>query len=514
MVELLAVIVIIGVLSTIAVIATVSIRGKMEESYYGSQVDLVTVAGKDYYGDHRELLPVNNGEKSEVLLETLVKEKYIDPVYSYDKKLCATENKEDIKVTVVKEDTGKYRYNTIFVCGDYVQGKEDATGPVILFFPNKNVTARKLKALIRVKDNDGGSGLLYYNYRIIKDGLLYKEVNENKVEEMTIDLQEAGSYQIEAEAFDVSGNKSTKVSPIYTLHQTPPEAPDIVIEPTVWTNQRVKANILPKEGTVKIWCYKEGETEARDCTKNPQIIEFNTTLYARGEDAYGNRSEVTSIVISNIDKVGPRATFDPSTGETLGMINISISDGPNESGASHFRYAVSTDNGKTWSDFTDIFGVSGTTNIEAVSSAVKIKVQAYDQAGNMRETISNTYNVLDRKPSVPSISSSNTGSSCTSSVTITISCPSDPQGGSAVCSYHTGNGVWQNYTGPFTISSNVTISARAMSKLGYASDITTFGVNNICTSSGGDSGGYEIGGWDSCRYDCCWACPGGGGMCC
>jgi len=46
MVELLAVIVIIGVLSTIAVIATVSIRGKMEESYYGSQVDLVTVAGR------------------------------------------------------------------------------------------------------------------------------------------------------------------------------------------------------------------------------------------------------------------------------------------------------------------------------------------------------------------------------------------------------------------------------------------------------------------------------------
>ncbi len=123
MVELLAVIVILGVLSTIAVVAVVSIRDKMEKVYYDSQVDLVTIAGKDYYGDHRELLPVNSGEKREVLLETLVKEKYIDPVYSYDKKLCASENKDDIKVTVVKESVGKYRYTTVFSCGDYTKEK-------------------------------------------------------------------------------------------------------------------------------------------------------------------------------------------------------------------------------------------------------------------------------------------------------------------------------------------------------------------------------------------------------
>lgn len=48
LVELLAVIVIIGVLSTIAVYATGRIQDRMKKHYYDSQLSLIIISGKDY----------------------------------------------------------------------------------------------------------------------------------------------------------------------------------------------------------------------------------------------------------------------------------------------------------------------------------------------------------------------------------------------------------------------------------------------------------------------------------
>ena len=92
LVELLATIIILGLLVTIAYVSVTSILDRGNDSYYESQENMLVLAGREYFADHRSELPKEIGDTSTVTLETLIKEKYIDPIKDKDENACDEKN--------------------------------------------------------------------------------------------------------------------------------------------------------------------------------------------------------------------------------------------------------------------------------------------------------------------------------------------------------------------------------------------------------------------------------------
>ena len=77
LVELLAAIVIMGILSGIAVVGVTFLLNKAEKEYYKAQESEVIMAAKSYTQDNRSFLPKRVGQKNQVYLKTLQNKKYI-----------------------------------------------------------------------------------------------------------------------------------------------------------------------------------------------------------------------------------------------------------------------------------------------------------------------------------------------------------------------------------------------------------------------------------------------------
>jgi len=148
----LAVIVIIGVISTIAVYVTDRMSDQMKKHYYDSQLSLIIGSAKDYFVTNRELLPVDIGKSSKVDLVTLIEEEYLDPVYGYGKSLCTNDPNYGY-VEVLKTGIGEYSYMvTLFCEGEtFVFGNMKPLPPEIVIdadttkWTNQDVVARIIK---------------------------------------------------------------------------------------------------------------------------------------------------------------------------------------------------------------------------------------------------------------------------------------------------------------------------------------------------------------------------------
>ena len=77
LVELLATIIILGLLTTIAYVSVTNILDRGNGSYYDSQENMLVLAGREYFADHRSELPKEIGDTSNVTLKKLIEEKYI-----------------------------------------------------------------------------------------------------------------------------------------------------------------------------------------------------------------------------------------------------------------------------------------------------------------------------------------------------------------------------------------------------------------------------------------------------
>ena len=88
LVEILAAIVILGLLSTIAIVSVNYILQKAEKEYYKSQKDEIILAAKSYTQDNRNSLPKRVGMRTEITLKTLQDKKYIGKVVDRHKREC------------------------------------------------------------------------------------------------------------------------------------------------------------------------------------------------------------------------------------------------------------------------------------------------------------------------------------------------------------------------------------------------------------------------------------------
>ena len=115
LVELLAVILIIGILIGISIVAVMKFIDKAREEQIASQEQTLIIAAQDYLQENRGLLPKNIGEITRVTATILKNNNYLtDDIKGSKKENCM----KNTYVTAYKETNTKYVYKAYINCGD------------------------------------------------------------------------------------------------------------------------------------------------------------------------------------------------------------------------------------------------------------------------------------------------------------------------------------------------------------------------------------------------------------
>lgn len=118
MIELLAVLVILGIIMVIAVPSVVSYLQSARSDYYDQLEESVKTVGQEYFSDHRSLMPRENGQIFSVDIQDLITEGYTTEILDSDGNDTCTGN-----VYVKRLATADFEYHACIQCG-----KTDAEG--------------------------------------------------------------------------------------------------------------------------------------------------------------------------------------------------------------------------------------------------------------------------------------------------------------------------------------------------------------------------------------------------
>ena len=115
MVELLAVITIIGILTGIGVVSIQKANDRAKVNFYNSQRSTLTNAATSYLADHKDKYPRYVGQTSTITLEEMQTGKYVGEFNDQSKEPNSC-NKSKTKVVVLRSDTNKFKYYSILNC--------------------------------------------------------------------------------------------------------------------------------------------------------------------------------------------------------------------------------------------------------------------------------------------------------------------------------------------------------------------------------------------------------------
>jgi len=118
LIELLAVIVILGLLVAIAIPLVSRQLNKFREDYYSKLETSIKTAAQDYVSDKRYIKPTKLLHPLIVKVETLEDEKYIDEVKDYLGNSCDNNATSYSYVIVVKTGEKTYDYQTCLKCSE------------------------------------------------------------------------------------------------------------------------------------------------------------------------------------------------------------------------------------------------------------------------------------------------------------------------------------------------------------------------------------------------------------
>ena len=170
MVELLASVAILGILSGLAITAVSAILNKAHEEYYNSQEKNLVLAAQAYYNSNKTKLPKVIGKKAEVTATTLKESNYLkETLKNYDGKPCYDKTMSDAKdsyVTVFKYGQSDYSYTAYLNCGTRSASKSEKE----VF--DRHGTERCAHADLRVRPGPA--------YERLEDRRLYQKCDQRK----------------------------------------------------------------------------------------------------------------------------------------------------------------------------------------------------------------------------------------------------------------------------------------------------------------------------------------------
>ena len=213
LVELLAAIVILGLLSTFAVVSIGAILDRAEKNHYQTQQKDIVMAAQSYAQDNRNILPKEIGESREITLQELQSRKYIGDILDRSKNKCTVGS-----VTIFKYAKDGYSYRPYLKCQKYETSKEDygENGPEITLSLDKNYAKPSFSYEIT---SSGDSKIISYSYVIYKHGVLVRDSGSipvsrvNKVDKKVVSLKDLvpGEFEIILRSTNVYGYSSTRI---------------------------------------------------------------------------------------------------------------------------------------------------------------------------------------------------------------------------------------------------------------------------------------------------------------
>lgn len=119
LVELLATVTILGILSTIAIVSVSGLLENGKEKHYKTAEKQMIQAAKSYSEQNRGALPKTINGTSEIQLNTLINSKYIQPIKDHTDKVCSASDLAASYVTIEKTSQTNYSYEAHLECGNY-----------------------------------------------------------------------------------------------------------------------------------------------------------------------------------------------------------------------------------------------------------------------------------------------------------------------------------------------------------------------------------------------------------
>ena len=419
MIELLAVIAILGIISTIAIAGIQGILNRTKVSYLDNQNKMVVLAGKNYYADHRSRLPKVIGPIHKVSLQTLIDLKYIDPVKDAKGNLCISEDGKESKVIVQKVSNEEYKYTAYLSCNGEESGKDDTVAPVVSLTPEKTTATSNIPVNVTLKVVDNIK-VLSYRYIIYKDGEEYKDTGyKNYKGTVPIKLKESGVYTIKAYGYDTSGNRGEKIGGEYKIEILKPDCEEINISSSLssnkWQNKDITVTINSKNNTVESWTIKDTHYDNKTKKTTNSVLVKKTTakskkikLTLNGEhtikvEGYNSAGGKCTAQLNKdsykIDKEKPvvkTMTGNPGTW-TNKDVYLTATATEEYSGIDHWQY--SNDN-KKWMSYTN--SSKNPFKTPAFSTQQNIYMRAVDKAGNISsKSMSTTLKIDKTKPMKP-----------------------------------------------------------------------------------------------------------------
>ena len=295
LVEIIAVVAVMGVLSGTAVVGVSSSIKKSHDEYCTSIVDMMTLAGRDYFQDNRSKLPLSIEKEESVSLKDLIDQKYIDPIKDYDDNDCPID--EDNKVKVQKQFGNDYYYTTYLKCNKCSTSNtnpENISTPSITFSPNGgNYKNKDVNVTVNITDQK--NDITSYEYEIQKkqDNGSYtsiKKVTKGNVNDknvtFNVKLNSKGTYKVKVTAFNSVFRKKEGTSKEYILDYTlncnkqltiSAQVDDKNIQEKTWYNGEMKFKVSVKGAVDRYDVYIDGQK------MNSNFLTKDTT-YTKGRE--------------------------------------------------------------------------------------------------------------------------------------------------------------------------------------------------------------------------------------
>ena len=431
LIEILATVTILGVLSVVAMVSVNKIIQNAKETHYTNAEDQLELAGQSYVQQHRSELPKAVGQKVKIPMEKLVNTNYIEQIKDYSDNGCDMKNSY---VQVFKYSQSDYSYVAYLDCPVY-KSKEhlkEAAPNIVLSIKgntmgggtNKDET-QQLEIRINNPSDEGTlekpAKLISYSYVIYKydkeiknSGSVALPNYDTRIDK-TIDLTPyaPGKLKIVVTATNIYGLSTTETITTDFKDTTAPKCIikdiDLPANPKPWQKEPVKITVgcTDENGS---GCIRDEFTKT---FKNSAITDFVTI-----EDNEGNKTNCEVSV--NIDITPPDVptvslykwqnnSTTPTSPAGLQSIasdkwtNLNIyttaSSQDLHVGLNHYEYTI------TGAEGSETNVTSQTRSIKA-EGTTKIKYRACDNLGNCSAYSAEKIIKIDKTSPVCKISTS------------------------------------------------------------------------------------------------------------
>lgn len=408
LVEILAAIVILGILTGVAIVSVSYILSKSKAGFYKNLENQLILAAKSYYADHRTLLPQNIGQKRQVNLETLIKNNYLKrgDVVDYGKSECDTDSSY---IKVIKSSNKDYIYTIFLQCPSYSvddQKKIQDIKATVTITGEDEIS--NSKAIINMSVDEEINRIASYQYIIYKnDKLIYASNNisgndqASIIKNISLKKYVPGAIKFVLTVYDIYGNvKSVSASSsLYDkgLPKCGVQSPALSLKDN---NKWINASSKDTSRVISMTC----NNSITKCLAS----KFTRTFTDDASESYvtilgKNNEEVNCPVVVMIDKTKPICgTKNDSTTWTNGTRTVSVK-------------CSDTTSECVKSSYSETFNDNNTKNKVVKTKNVTIK----DNAGNTNTCSMNVY--VDKQAPTCTVSGGSTNW-IKGSRTVTVSC--------------------------------------------------------------------------------------------